>query len=45
VVARIANEAIVGSGGICVWQESGFCSHAVGTFGRSLDSVVMLLVR
>jgi hypothetical protein len=40
--ARNANEAMVGSGGVCVWRESGvrrwFC---VDAFGRNMASVVM----
>jgi hypothetical protein len=46
LVARNANEAMVefmvGSGGVCVWRESGvrgrFC---VGEFGRNLASVAV----
>jgi hypothetical protein len=45
LLARNENEAMVGSGGVCVWWESVVWSQAVvfcvGVFGRNLASVTM----
>jgi hypothetical protein len=44
LVARNENVAMVGSGGVCVWQESGVKSgiqFCVGAFGRNPASVTV----
>jgi hypothetical protein len=43
-VTRNANEAMVASGGVFIWQESGVWGQAVrfvGAFGRKLTSVAL----
>jgi hypothetical protein len=41
LVARNANEAVVGSGRMCIWQESGIRQFGFGALGRNLASVTM----
>jgi hypothetical protein len=43
LVARNANEVVVGSGGVCMWWASG-CQFCVGPFGRNLALLAFVLV-